>query len=253
MSVVEEKITIKKYKINGQYTDGRSQLHYNILYVFLKGKNPIPIPKAILLGGGSGAGKSTIVDKFMFNYESASAKDDFVYIDSDQIKLHIPEYHEYKGNDDVVLAAFYVHEESSDIVTQLIEICVQQKYSFIYDGTMSWKPYYDQLIALLEQHHYFIQGAFVDIEEEIAVQRMYARGLDTGRFVPEDIVRESNRKAPITYHAIQHKFSISSIYNNSFEPELIYYRREKVEDIHNVVAYEQFLEKALKNRSYHTE
>lgn len=253
MSIVDEKITINKYKINGQYTDERSKLHYDILYVFLEGKEPSNEPKAILFGGGSGAGKSTVLGMLFPDTVDDDTEntgiDGFVYIDSDLIKNELPEYKEYKESEDVKLAAFYVHSESSDITLTLIKHCIKDKYSFIYDGTMSWKPHYDEILCLLEENHYNIEGVFVDIDVEIALNRGIVRGKKIKRFVPEHIIRESNHNAPITYYAIEDRFSKSTIFNNSGEKPLLIYTREKSAEKGNEVIpqlFNLFLEKAKK-------
>lgn len=120
----EELFTAKMYKIEGKYIDSRSEQHREIILIKISNVIREENPFAALIAGGSGAGKSTIIKEYFAPEldDLADAKE-FVYIDSDNIKETIHEFKQYceAEGDTVFYAAFYVHEESTDIANMLIE------------------------------------------------------------------------------------------------------------------------------------
>jgi|GEM_PF-1107694 len=240
----ESKFTINKYKIVDTYTQERQELHHSIIYVFIKDKHSAESPRAVLLGGGAGAGKSSIVKNYLLIDEGAT--DEFVYVSADNIKKLIPEYKEYQ-EEGIELAAIYVHPESTDIAFDLIKRCVENNYSFIYDGTMSYQPHYeDEVLPLLKENSYTIEGIFVDLDVEESIRRAHIRSDDENRHVEEEVIRSSNYNAPITYHAISDTFTNSLIFNNSGEnPKLVYKRDETGIEVQDSELYQVFLEKAM--------
>lgn len=242
----ESKYTINKYKIGNTYTQDRQKVHHSIIYVFIKDKTPHEKPRAILMGGGAGAGKSTVVQVYLLNNDIAHGQfDDFVYVSADNIKELIPEYKEYQ-EEGIKLAAIYVHPESTNIALDLIKRCVEYNYSFIYDGTMSYQPHYENdVLPLLEEKSYTIEGIFVDLDVEESIRRANIRSLKEQRHVEDEVIRSSNYNAPITYNAISDTFAKSSIFNNSGEfPIMVYSRGETGINVSEEELYQVFLEKA---------
>ena len=79
------KTTREKYVINGEYTIERKLLHNEIIESFLKGQlQQEQEPEAILLGGGSAAGKSSIGELVIKGYKLQ--KQNMIWIDPDKIK-----------------------------------------------------------------------------------------------------------------------------------------------------------------------
>lgn len=216
----EELITIKKYKINDDtYTSERAETHRIIISKKVRDKARSEGNEAILLGGGSGAGKSTIVKEYLLpEVDDIDSINEFVYIDADQIKLMLDEYQEYVNNDETrYFAAFYVHGESGDIVTMLLQECIDRELSFIYDGTMSWKPLYDDLLSKLKRKSYNTLGIYVDVDLEVAKKRVIKRGEDEGRYVSVDVVERANRNSAIVFRQIKHRFDEVAMFNNTEE------------------------------------
>ena len=235
----EELFTIKKYKVNGKYTAERATKHEEITYLRISQTVSDENPSAALVGGGSGAGKSTIIKQYFApELDKLQPTSDFVYIDSDDIKKEIEEFKEYCQSCDentVYLAAFYVHGESTDIADMLIEECTNQKLSFIYDGTMQWKPQYDALIPKLKTNGYELTGVYIDVDVEKAIERVKTRGKKEKRHVPEDIVRRANLNSAINFSLLESEFDSVLMFNNTAdltedeakEPILPFYEREQ--------------------------
>lgn len=231
--IKEELITVKKFKINDDYTDERKEKHTFIITKKFKGKVPTPEKSAILLGGGSGAGKSTIVKEHLVDVFKTDSE--FISIDADEIKKHLDEFHEYIENEETVyFAAFYVHAESGDIVNMLLQKCIELELSFIYDGTMSWRPLYDKLIPKLKNKSYHIFGIYVDVDVLVATERVKKRGEEEKRFVDEDVVKKANRNSAIVFKELKPLFDQVMMFNNTEErteeSDIIstpFYRRKK--------------------------
>ena len=214
----EDFITAKRYKIEGKYTDERSEKHRDIILIKISNVTSEENPFAALIGGGSGAGKSTIIKEYFApELDELSDAKEFVYIDSDNIKEEIDEFQQYREaeGDTVFYAAFYVHEESTNIADMLIDECIKRKLSFIYDGTMQWKQQYDELIPKLKDNGYEISGVYVDVDVEKAVKRVETRGKEEKRFVPEEIVRKANRNSAINFRLLEESFDGVMMFNNT--------------------------------------
>lgn len=235
VQVQEELITVNKYKINGVYTPERAEKHRIIITEKIKNKVPSDEKVAVLLGGGSGAGKSTIVRQyFLPGVEDFDSVSDYTYIDADQIKLKLDEYQQYIENEDTVYhAAFYVHVESGDIVSLLLQECIDRDLSFIYDGTMSWKPLYNELLPKLKKKSYLTFGVYVDVELEVAQRRAILRGKKEKRYVDPEVVKKANRNSAIVFKQLKCQFDQVLMFNNTEEREqgsnaelLPFYQRE---------------------------
>lgn len=184
------KSTKEKHTENGEYTEKRRETHAEIIEYFLNNnpnsKNP---PEAILLGGGSGVGKSTLRDFLLEDYRKEDIP--IVIVDCDAIKALIPEYQE-RIKIDNKSAAKYVHDESSDISSKLISRCIAERKNFIYDGTMKNLEKYSSIIQSLKSNGYNVVVMVVDTSIAIAKDRVYARFVKTGRNVPYRDIVESH-------------------------------------------------------------
>ncbi|PAV30756.1 hypothetical protein CIL05_03270 [Virgibacillus profundi] len=110
----------------------------------------------------------------------------------------MPEYNDYKEKYPK-FAAFYVHDESSDIGDTILTESIDLEYPFIYDGTMKTVPKYKEIIEVLRDKNYFITIVIVDVPLNIAHKRNKARFVATGRAVLENIVDETHRAIPHSF------------------------------------------------------
>ncbi|MCM3711957.1 zeta toxin family protein [Sporosarcina luteola] len=198
------------YQINSEYVEERKELHK--LIILKKTDTSISkIPSsAVLTAGGSGSGKSFFVEKLFLS----STEEDYVLIDSDNIKEELPEY-VAAIEDENLDAADIVHEESGFIAKTLLEYCISRNYSFIYDGTMSNFDKYNTIIEHLKTAKFNISALYVDIDLEVALRRAFTRAKSTGRAVPEDIIRKTNIMSAKTFHRLVPQFDEAIMFNNS--------------------------------------
>ncbi|MEW4206242.1 MULTISPECIES: zeta toxin family protein [Bacillus cereus group] len=229
------KTTREKYVINGEYTIERKLLHNEIIESFLKGQlQQEQEPEAILLGGGSAAGKSSIGELVIKGYKLQ--KQNMIWIDPDKIKEKIPEYQDAMESEDIESmkqAAFLVHDESSDITMKLLKICMKRKLNFMYDGTMKNEVKYIKLIQQLRQAGFSIKAIIVDVPIKVALKRSNMRFKVTGRLVPEHIIEESHMRVATTFSKIKDLIDCYTLYDNTGkEPEVFAFKESKrVEEI----------------------
>ncbi|MGX5557903.1 zeta toxin family protein [Bacillus cereus] len=224
------KTTREKYVINGEYTIERKLLHNEIIESFLKGQlQQEQEPEAILLGGGSAAGKSSIGELVSKGYKLQ--KQNMIWIDPDKIKEKIPEYLNAMESEDIESmkqAAFLVHDESSDITMKLIKICMKRKLNFMYDGTMKNEVKYIKLIQQLRQAGFSIKAIIVDVPIKVALERSNMRFKVTGRLVPEHIIEESHMRVATTFSKIKDLIDCYTLYDNTGkEPEVFAFKESK--------------------------
>jgi len=244
------KTTREKYVINGEYTIERKLLHNEIIESFLKGQlQQEQEPEAILLGGGSAAGKSSIGELVSKGYKLQ--KQNMIWIDPDKIKEKIPEYQGSMESEDIESmkqAAFLVHDESSDITMKLLKICMKRKLNFMYDGTMKNEVKYKKLIQQLRQAGFSIKAIIVDVPIKVALERSNMRFKVTGRLVPEHIIEESHMKVATTFSKIKDLIDCYTLYDNTGkEPEVFAFKESKrVEEIIvDESRNDQFYEKSI--------
>ncbi|GAB6259321.1 zeta toxin family protein [Peribacillus sp. N1] len=238
------KTTKDAYCIDDDYTKERKDVHKTIIdYFFNTAQNTKEPPQAILLGGGSASGKSTLTKFWIKAYEMNHIP--LVCIDCDEIKLLIPDYENVKKYNEET-AAFYVHDESSDIAEALLKRCIQEKKNLIYDGTMKNLNKYKRLVEYLIENEYNITVTVVDVPIEIAKERAEVRFLETGRRVPDGIIEESHREVPKTFVAIKEMVHEYTLYDTSgIEPiEIIEKTEEGKINVYDEKRLEQFYSKA---------
>lgn len=244
------KTTREKYVINGEYTIERKLLHNEIIDSFLKGQlQQEQEPEAILLGGGSAAGKSSIGELVIKGYKLQ--KQNMIWIDPDKIKEKIPEYQDAMESEDIESmkqAAFLVHDESSDITMKLLKICMKRKLNFMYDGTMKNEVKYIKLIQQLRQAGFSIKAIIVDVPIKVALERSNMRFKVTGRLVPEHIIEESHMRVATTFSKIKDLIDCYTLYDNTGkEPEVFAFKESKrvKEIIVDESRNDQFYEKSV--------
>ena len=177
-----------KKKGGGDYPADRKLLHEKIMGEYFdhvqapaKGQKPM----AILMAGGTAAGKSTILRHHM----DEEMMNQFVMVDPDGIKEKLPEYKEAtKGS--ARNAAVMVHEESSDIAKNLRQRAIDAGKNVVIDGTMKDPHKYGKLIDSLKEKGYDVNVIFVDIDIDQAIHFAKKRAEHTGRWVPPALMRE---------------------------------------------------------------
>jgi thiol-disulfide isomerase/thioredoxin len=182
-------------------------------------------PIAILLGGGMGSGKTSVVDVISRTEFWRSRGSSVVVVEADAFKQTDPVYTALTSIG-VTKAAGIVHRKSLEGAEELLLLATQQRRDVVFDGTMAWKPFVDQTIAMLRDPEYWytrgpgysngdnkselywvrserreiavqpyqIEVVGVSADASVAVERAIVRSIVTGRSVPVREQLESHRR-----------------------------------------------------------
>lgn len=198
---------------NGKYHSYRETLHESILRKSLNKGESSKKPIAVLVGGGTASGKSTVLNKEIMPIFQKN-KIPVVMIDADDFKNQLPEYGSFKRKN-TKSAAFRVHEESADLTEVAIDRAIKQKKNLIFDGTMKNTPKYKKLVKRLRKNGYKISIVVVTVPVEIAKDRSRKRAKRTGRFVPMAVVEKSHAGVPKTFRSIKNDVDNYVVYDTT--------------------------------------
>jgi predicted ABC-type ATPase len=184
--------TLEQYRNkDGTWTAERQVLHNEIMDKFFQDATPVDDPTSYVLGGGSAAGKSTLVEKHY-----ADLPDNMVLANADDIKAMLPEY---GGGAN----AAFVHEESSYLSKKIAYKGASESYNMIMDGTGDGEiTDLKKKVASMKPLGQPVIGIYVTVDVGTAVKRSMARAKATGRYVPESFIHYSHRMVAKIYPAI---------------------------------------------------
>ena len=167
---------------HGRYTPERAKLHDEIINKYLHGTTAVKNPEAIIIGGGPGVGKTTLVAREGIGKENA------VFVSVDDIRSDLPEFKPLAGKP---VSVAETHEEASDISKALTARAAAMSRNILLDGTGdSTLQKLGGKIASLRAAKYTIVAEYVTTSLAEAQRRADARGAKTGRFVPPSALAE---------------------------------------------------------------
>ncbi|KAL0670874.1 hypothetical protein Bca4012_033578 [Brassica carinata] len=110
-------------------------------------------PVLLLMGGGMGAGKSTVLKEILKEPFWAGA--DAVVIEADAFKESDVIYRALssRGHADMIKTAEFVHQSSTDAASSLLVTALNEGRDVIMDGTLSWVPFVVQTITMTRNVH----------------------------------------------------------------------------------------------------
>jgi predicted kinase len=218
----------------------RQKLHNSILKHYFD-KVPAPSaeelkthrPVAIMLMGGPASGKSTI--------GGAYPDTQFVHLDADALKHHIPEYKlalKWRARD----AAEMSHEESIHLMQQLREKTIAAKKNLVMDGTGRHLGSYLSMISKLKSSGYHVKVVMADLDPETAQKRAKVRKATDGRWVPPTVFDAAYRDVPRNFQAIAAAGDDFELWNTrpNGAPELKWEKTAGKEHVHDANFVQQF-------------
>eukprot|EP01018_Ginkgo_biloba_P006753 Gb_05767 [translate_table: standard] len=112
-------------------------------------------PVLLLVGGGMGAGKSSVVRDILKCSFWSCVAESAVVVEADAFKETDLIYQALNsdGHSDMVETAEFVHKSSTDAASSLLVSALNEGRDIIFDGTMSWKPFVQQTIAMVRDIH----------------------------------------------------------------------------------------------------
>uniref|UniRef100_A0A2P2KMK1 Uncharacterized protein LOC105129489 isoform X2 n=1 Tax=Rhizophora mucronata TaxID=61149 RepID=A0A2P2KMK1_RHIMU len=135
-------------------------------------------PVLLLLGGGMGAGKSTVVKDILKESFWAGAAGNAVVVEADAFKESDVIYRALSSmghHDDMLQTAELVHQSSTDAASSLLVTALNEGRDVIMDGTLSWEPFVAQTIAMARNvhKHRYRMGVGYKVAEDGTVTENY--------------------------------------------------------------------------------
>jgi predicted ABC-type ATPase len=194
-----------KFTKDGKYTPERAELHKNMINEFLSKGIPQDSPDIVFAAGLPGAGKS-----WTLNYMGEQYKN-YITINADDIKERLPEYNG--------LNAAIVHDESSDVAAELLQIALSNKFNIILDGTMKS---YDKALRKVQNskakgYSTFLLG--IELPTHKSIERADSRFKSKGRFVPYDLIKNNANKIYQSMDMLKTAVDNYKIYNTDNDKE----------------------------------
>ncbi|KAH7517316.1 hypothetical protein FEM48_Zijuj09G0050400 [Ziziphus jujuba var. spinosa] len=112
-------------------------------------------PVLLFMGGGMGAGKSTVLKDILKEPFWAGAAGNAVVIEADAFKESDVIYKALssRGHHDMLQTAELVHQSSADAASSLLVTALNEGRDVIMDGTLSWVPFVVQTITMARNVH----------------------------------------------------------------------------------------------------
>lgn len=206
---------------DGTFTPERQALHDDIVARHLEGIRSVPKnqkPVYEMLGGGAGAGKSTVIKSGVADVKSRTQA---VHINADDIKEMIPEVQDKIGKKEKDWAAFG-HEESSYLAKRVMAASIESRKHVVLDGTGDGSV--DSVlskIASARRAGYTVKGTYVTVPTDVAVARAEARAVKSGRQVPSTVIRNTHAGVSKIFPQVASQFDEIVLVDNTIEPIVI--------------------------------
>ncbi|KAL6841511.1 hypothetical protein ACP4OV_028654 [Aristida adscensionis] len=113
-------------------------------------------PVLLLMGGGMGAGKSTVLKDILKEAFWSGAAAKAVVVEADAFKETDVIYRAISSrghHNDMLRTAELVHQSSMDAASSLLVTALNEGRDVIMDGTLSWEPFVQQTIAMARAVH----------------------------------------------------------------------------------------------------
>ncbi|KAF3494626.1 hypothetical protein DY000_02051852 [Brassica cretica] len=141
-------------------------------------------PVLLLMGGGMGAGKSTVLKDILHEPFWSEAGDDAVLIEADAFKETDVIYRALSSrghHDDMLQTAELVHQSSTDAASSLLVTALNEGRDVIMDGTLSWEPFVEQMITMARNvhKHRYRMGAGYKVNDDGTTTEEYWRKEET--------------------------------------------------------------------------
>lgn len=172
---------------NSLLRDERYHLHQAIVSEILEKKNYSCNRQVLMLGGAPANGKSSLLKSGFLTYPP-----DALRVDSDEIKLKLPEY-KYMLSSKEPRAAVVVHEESSHVNYLLRSEALKRGVDIIWDG-MADDSFEHRLESVqdLRKYGHTLRIDYVTLDTDLSLKIAEERFQRTGRKVPEVVIKEKN-------------------------------------------------------------
>ncbi|KAG4126378.1 hypothetical protein ERO13_D10G153200v2 [Gossypium hirsutum] len=135
-------------------------------------------PVFLLMGGGMGAGKSTVLKDILKESFWGGAAANAVVVEADAFKETDVIYRALASrghHHDMLQTAELVHQSSTDAASSLLVTALNEGRDVVMDGTLSWEPFVEQTIAMARNvhKHQYRMGVGYKVDEDGTIIENY--------------------------------------------------------------------------------
>ncbi|XP_042514944.1 calmodulin calcium-dependent NAD kinase-like [Macadamia integrifolia] len=135
-------------------------------------------PVLLFMGGGMGAGKSTVLRSLLKDSFWAAVAEKAVVVEADAFKETDVIYRALSSrghHHDMLQTAELVHQSSTDAASSLLVTALNEGRDVIMDGTLSWEPFVEQTITMARNvhHHRYRMGIGYKVADNGTVTENY--------------------------------------------------------------------------------
>lgn len=174
-------------------------------------------PTYHMLGGGTASGKTTAIESGLADVPTGRKA---VQVNADVIKANIRDTDGISKNDP--RWAETTHAESSYVAKRVQAAAFERGQDAVLDGTgdNSVKAVLKKVDAAQEAG-YTVKATYVTVPTQMAVDRSNARAAETGRVVPEDVLRETHAGVSRVLPQVATKFDSMTLIDMSETPKVV--------------------------------
>ncbi|XP_057817926.1 calmodulin calcium-dependent NAD kinase isoform X2 [Cryptomeria japonica] len=179
-------------------------------------------PILLLVGGGMGAGKSSVIRDKLKDPIQSCVVEDAVVVEADAFKESDLIYKalSINGSQDMLETAEFVHKSSTDAASSLLVAALNGGRDVIFDGTMSWEPFVEQTIEMVRDIHRrrYRMGPGYQVDNDGHVHEKYWEPVKEYDLAPEaEGHNKSTKQSPLLEEATSAKESLLE-YRESRKP-----------------------------------
>ncbi|XP_020092451.1 uncharacterized protein LOC109712975 isoform X2 [Ananas comosus] len=156
-------------------------------------------PVLLLMGGGMGAGKSTVLKEILKDAFWSGAAANAVVVEADAFKETDVIYRAISSrghHNDMLQTAELVHQSSTDAASSLLVTALNEGRDVIMDGTLSWEPFVQQTVAMARAVHRqrYRMGVGYKVADDGTITENYWEPVDDEEGDQEENKQPSSRK-----------------------------------------------------------
>uniref|UniRef100_A0A7N0UBV8 Zeta toxin domain-containing protein n=1 Tax=Kalanchoe fedtschenkoi TaxID=63787 RepID=A0A7N0UBV8_KALFE len=156
-------------------------------------------PVLLFMGGGMGAGKSTVLKDIFKSAFWSGAAANAVVVEADAFKETDVIYRALSSNGhhtDMLQTAELVHQSSTDAAQSLLVTALNEGRDVIMDGTLAWIPFVEQTIAMARNVHncrYRMGVGYKVAKDGTVTENYWEKVEENGDADPENVNRPSRK------------------------------------------------------------
>lgn len=191
----------------------RESAYQGIERAALESSKPQERPKAIVLGGQPGSGKSMLAAEAVSELRSRGGA---ILIDADRMREQNPEYKQL-SRQDPQNAADRTHKEAATWATRLTVVAIDNKRDLVVDGTLRDPANLRDLATRLKESGYEVEARIMAVSPETSLVRARLRfeeqvsEVGTGRFVNQEQHNTAYRGVASTVAVLEHEKLVGKV------------------------------------------